>query len=111
MFWHILIVAVPTISSIAPGKGPTMGDFVIGITGTGFRVPPLPAFGQSTGINSVRVEVDGAPSVQVQVFDATFLTVLMPKHGVGNVPIRIDNLDVNGAPISGETVTFFFYYY
>ena len=104
-------MAVPTITQISPTTGPTLGDFVIGITGTNFHVPAVPAFGSSLpwgqqATPSVQVLIDGAPADNVQVFDSTFLTCAMPKHDVGQVPIVIKNLDSSsGVPIPGETVT------
>lgn len=103
-------MAVPTIAQISPTTGPTLGDFVIGITGTNFNVPAVPAFGTSLpwpqqGTPSVQVLVDGVPAENVQVFDSTFITCAMPKHAVGAVPIVVNNLDATGKPIAGETVT------
>lgn len=93
-------MAIPTIASITPTQGPTLGDFSVGIVGTGFRMPTL---GVTHG-NTVAVTVDGE-AVEAQVFDSTFVVILMPEHASGPIDIVVKNLDDNGAPIAGEVVT------
>ena len=81
---------------------------LVTITGTGFRTPyPLPS---SNGvlpepIPTVQVLFDGAEGDDVQVYSGTQLTVIAPAHDPGLSAVTIQNLDVSGAPISGETVT------
>lgn len=94
-------MSIPTITSITPTQGPTLGDFSVGIVGTNFRMPSL---GVTQG-NTVAVTVDGK-EVDAQVFDATFIVILMPEHDTGKVDIVVQNLDDDGAPIAGEVATF-----
>jgi hypothetical protein len=78
------------------------------LTGTNFRLPyPLPNVnGPYPDPNqTVRVTINGVVSDDVAVRSATSLECLTPPGNPGTATITIQNLDVNGNPISGEAVT------
>ncbi len=107
-------MGVPTIDLIAENVGPTGGYAFIVITGTNFKLPdPVSSTGPTTVPSPpVSVTFNGEPAVRIVVKDATELWVLTPPfHGIATedpippVPVTVTNLDSNGDPISGETVT------
>jgi hypothetical protein len=101
-------MAVPTFTSIDPALGPAGGRNTATIVGTNFRVP-------SSTEGTVKVEFDGIEALNVDVMSATELFVYIPPYrGEGDeaqsnpipkVDIRIYNIDDDGDPIVGETVT------
>jgi len=106
-------MAVPTITSLSPSRGPTAGRSYVEVTGTGFRVSPAPP---ATGVvpppdPTVAVTFGGRAATAVEVVDATLLSLRSPigDHGAGSTPLAADvvvtNLDDDGVPIPGETVT------
>lgn len=100
-------MAVPTFSSVTPTTGPAGGRNVLEITGTNFRVSP------TNGL-TVAVTVDGITAL-AEARSATLLHVVAPAFERPNsaalvdplptVDIVITNLDDDGDPIVGETVT------
>jgi hypothetical protein len=111
-------VAVPTIATVSPARGFTGGHGLVEITGTGFRTWTIPpATGRPTGgaaHPTVRVRFNTTPATDVMVISATRLLVRPPPsplpsttapYSEGTVAIEVTNLDDNGAPIAGETVT------
>jgi len=109
-------MAVPTITNISPATGPTGGRNLIIITGTNFKLPPVPAaLGPvaGTGVPTVRVTIGGESAIDVDVTGADQLRVLAPGfrgadtqvNPIVAVAIVVTNLDALGVPIPGETVT------
>ena len=110
-------MAVPTISSISPPVGPVGGKVLVEVLGTGFRVPPLPAYtgGPAVAMNpGVRVLFSTAVSPRVVVVSDTRLFVEVPQSpivpvppelGEGLVDLTVENIDNDGVLVSGETVT------
>lgn len=114
-------MTIPTITSISPTAGHTGGRTLVEITGTGFALPNVPA---STGPTSpvapsVSVTIGGSPALAVWVISSTLIRALTPIHDPSGVRSRakpddsdlpasdvvVQNLDANGDPIAGETVT------
>ncbi len=100
-------MAIPTVSACAPSTIFTGGQFVT-LTGTNFRLAyPAPIVGGVLPVPppTVSVTFDGVEAERVCVFSATELTCIAPPHDPGAVTIVVRNLDVAGAPISGEVAT------
>jgi hypothetical protein len=101
-------MAVPTFTSVSPAIGSAGGRNVVTIIGTNFLVPADPT-------ESVKVEFDGVNALRVDVMSATELRVIVPHfrgegsqayaNPIAKIPIRIYNIDDEGDPIAGETVT------
>lgn len=102
-------MAVPTITSVDPTIGPVFGRHAIDITGTNFRLPDPPTATGPTYLDpvvpTVAVEFDSESALGVEVLSATLLRVLVPSLDRGQHAITVTNLDNNGDPIPGETVT------
>jgi hypothetical protein len=109
-------MATPTITNIAPNSAWAGGGDLIVITGTHFREPVVPAYGDSQVVPhypTVTVLFGGVPAPKVYVESSTSLVVETPPCLVSadlsplpSVNITIQNIDDNGNPISGEIVTF-----
>lgn len=101
-------MAAPTIVSVSPSTVWTGGQ-LIDVRGTGFRLPaPAPAAqGRLPApLPTVSVTVGGEACSGVAVFDSTELTCFVPRHDVATgLDLVVQNLDDNGAPIPGESVT------
>lgn len=108
----------PTISAVTPSSGLTSGGTLVEITGTGFRVPDYPpAEGVTETPITVRVTFGGTEATVFGVVDEETLLVLTPSHDESGVPataqsaaitasdVTVTNLDDDGAPIAGESVT------
>jgi hypothetical protein len=100
-------MAVPTITSISPVTGPSVGFTLAEVVGTNFRVTPDPP---PTGpvpphLPTVSVLFGTVAAREVKVLSTTLLTALTPAHDVGLVSLVVKNLDDAGVPISGETAT------
>jgi hypothetical protein len=104
-----IAMAVPTITSVDPTIGPVFGRNAIEIAGTNFRLPPAPPATGPTYLDpivpTVAVEFDGEPALGVEVLADTLLRVLVPSLDRGQHAITVTNLDDDGDPIVGETVT------
>ena len=106
-------MAVPTIISVAPVTGATIGGYLLRVTGTGFRLPPAPPAGYVGGPApiTVVVKVGGVAATSVNVWSATLLDCLVPEYTGAPLAtsaaqaVQVMNLDDNGVPIVGETVT------
>ena len=68
----------PTIASVSPTSGTSLGGVVITVTGTNF----LPG---------AAVTVGGTPATEVQVVSATQLTARTPAHAAGAVAVAVTN--------------------
>lgn len=107
-------MATPVITSIAPARGPSSGQTLVTITGTGMRLPPPPP---GTGPTSGRVaptalvRIDGVPASRVTVRvdpdnppEGTIAMCLTPPGTPGAADLVLANLDDAGQPIAGELV-------
>lgn len=126
-------MATPSVIRLLPGgqpvgtptEGPTGGRSLVEIYGDGFRLPPTPpttgpSAPPSAGVVvadspvTVSVTFGGVPAVDVKVIRSNLLRVTSPisplpitepDWGAGAVDVTITNLDDNGDPIPGESVT------
>jgi hypothetical protein len=103
-------MAIPTITSIQPARGPSSGQTLLTIAGAGMRLPPPPpASGPTTGALPLTVEIriGGMPATRVLVRDdagVTIATCLTPPGTPGPADILLQNLDGAGQPIAREAV-------
>jgi hypothetical protein len=106
-------MAIPTITSIQPAHGPSSGQTLLTITGTGMRLPPQPPAGRPTTgrlPQTVEIRIGAMPATRVLVRedvtipDGTIATCLTPASAPGPADIVIQNLDGAGQPIAGEAV-------
>lgn len=101
-------MAAPTITSFSPATVWTGGQ-VVRITGTNFRLAAIPGYAYAgpypTPTPSVSVTVNGAAATAVRVLSATALECHLPPGAPGLATVVLTNLDDNGAPIVGESVT------
>jgi hypothetical protein len=96
-------MAIPTITSVSPNSGYTMGRKVIVITGTNFKqAAPAP----NAAVPTVKVLFGTAPALDVQVISSTIVECSSPVHDVGVVSVSLSNLNSNGTVIVGETATY-----
>jgi len=107
----------PTISAVTPALVHTGGGTLVEITGTNFRVPviPPPGGGVAAPVGpTVQVTFGGEAAQFVGVINSTRLIVRVPQsplpltppaYGEGSVDVVVTNLDPDGLPIAGESVT------
>ena len=108
-------MSVPTITSITPSSGLTIGLTPVKIVGTGFRTagstPPDDVDGTGVWQQTVSVTFDGIEADAVMVGESTSLWVTVPEYFGSplavpdSVDVVVTNLDDNGDAITGETVT------
>ncbi len=100
-------MAVPTISGVTPTVGPTMGRTMFEITGTNFRLPPVPPAGPTSKQSQQTVQVlfGVEEAVSVKVVSSTIARAVNRAIDPGVLGITLNNLDDSGVPIGGETVT------
>lgn len=99
---------IPTITNISPSRIFTGGQLIT-ITGTGFQtmypIDPATPHPWPMPAPTVSVTVAGRPAIRVRVWSATKITCLTVSADPGAATVVVRNLDANGAPISGETVS------
>lgn len=100
-------MAVPTIINVIPSGGPTSGWTLVEIYGSNFRLPPDPPEGGVAPVPgpTVRVEFGGTEAQEVKVISPIRLIALTAARDPGDVDVTVTNLDDDGEPIPGETVT------
>lgn len=112
-------MAIPTITSITPNAGPSVGGHNVVIVGTGFKVPTIVLGNPSTSdVPTVSVTFDGQACSVMKVLSSTQLEVLPPWYRsttrAGTPPAEAEKIfPVNvvvsnllaGAVIPGEIVT------
>jgi hypothetical protein len=107
-------MATPTITNVSPATGPAAGGNLVTLTGTNFKIPVLDFSIPTPAITpTVAVTVGGRAARRVDVISATEVRVLMPRlwhadpetDSYSASDIVLTNLDENGDPISGESVT------
>lgn len=107
-------MAIPTITSVTPSTGPVGGYAFTVINGTNFNLAPAQA---DTGPpvmlpDTISVTVGGFEALEIAQISATEVWILTPQFRgaaiddpIPAVDIVVTNLDSNGNPVSGETVT------
>lgn len=107
-------MAIPTITAVSPNTGPSGGYQFVVITGTNFNIAPAqPTTGPTTVIpDPVLVKINGDQVVKVYSASNSEVWVLTPPfHGtptddpLAAVSVSLTNLDIDGNPIAGETIT------
>lgn len=101
-------MAVPAVFTVTPERGPTRGDMIVEILGSGFQLPTIPAGpGPTSGElpATVRVLFNGEASPLVEVLSSSLLLVTVPAHELGQVNITVENIDDAGVVIPSETIT------
>ena len=77
----------PTIASVAPTAGSTVGGTTITITGTGF-------------LAGATVTVGGQAATGVSVVSGTSITAVTPAGSAGSVPVTVQNTDLQSATLA-----------
>lgn len=106
-------MAVPTITAVSPSTGPAAGGNLVEISGTNFRtVAATPAIPVVTPSPSVQVTVNGVAATYVFVASSTCMRFICPAYtgdafqaSFPAVAVAVQNLDDDGAAISGELAT------
>jgi hypothetical protein len=81
----------PTLASLAPSSGPTIGGTTVTLTGTNFGTGATVSFG-------------GTLATGVTVMSPTSLTAVTPAHAAGSVSVLVTNPDgQSGALANGYT--------
>lgn len=76
-------MAIPTVTSLTPATGLSLGDELVEIVGTGFNL---------AAAGTVRVFFDDLPAPSVGVASATLLLVRTPRAAPGAVTVRVENV-------------------
>lgn len=106
-------MAVPTISLVTPATGKTIGRELIEIYGTNFRLPIIPTtIPAPVQPPTVEVLFGSTLAQRVDVITDGRLIVITPPQAetvvsgdVSAIDITVRNIDDNGDPIAGESVT------
>lgn len=106
-------MAVPTITTITPNNGSTLGSELVEIYGTNFRTPVIPdTIPAPVQPPTVEVLFGGVKARRVGVANDNRLLVFTPPHAeatsggnVAGVDVVVRNIDDNGDPIAGEEAT------
>lgn len=111
-------MAVPSIISVTPDTGSTVGHTMVEIIGNDFREPTPQVPDPQTNItpaapDSVKVEFGGVEALEVFWISQGKLLAIAPPHaeavdGSNNligVDVVVSNIDDNGDVISGEVAT------
>ena len=81
----------PTVSSVTPDSGSTVGGSSITINGTGF-------------LANATVSLGGNPATSVTVDNSSTITALTPAHAAGPVNVVVTNTDAqSGTKVNGYT--------
>lgn len=86
-------VLPPTVTSISPSLGTSVGGTTVSVTGTGFSGSSTVTFGAVAGLN-------------VQVVDSAHLTVVSPSTAAGAVDVTVTTLGGTSATSTSDTFTF-----
>jgi len=108
-------MAIPTITAVAPGSGPTTGQNIVKIDGSNFRLPDTPpAEGPLGGPaqRTIKITIGGIVSDWAHAVDAGIIYARVPEWRGDYkltfpvaLDVRIANLDNTGAEIPGENAT------
>jgi hypothetical protein len=88
-------MTIPSLSNLTTASGPASGGAFVRLTGAGFAPRVTVLFGD-------------APATVLAVFAEPGLAVVdvrTPAHEPGLVPVTLQNLGPDGAPVPGETAT------
>ena len=102
---------IPTVTSMTPAVVRTAGRTLVEVIGTGFQIYPVVPDDAELPVPApkptVSVLVDGVEATDVEVAkeDGTRLFFVTPPHERGPVNVVVRNIDDDGVPIPGETVT------
>lgn len=88
-------MVVPTISSVTPNEGLSIGETLIRIVGTNFN-------NEASG-GTVNVLIGGVQAEEIQLINSTLIHCLSPGGEVGSVDVVVQNL--TGDPVVVESVT------
>ena len=83
-----MVLAAPTVTSVAASSGPAAGGTVVTITGTGFTATPTVTFG-------------GTAATNVMFVNATTITATTPAKTAGAVNIVVTNPDTQAGTGAG----------
>lgn len=105
-------MAVPTITSITPDSGLTLGRNQVEIIGTNFAVPvEFPETEDNSAFQSIKVFFGALQSPAAFAITATRAVAIVPTYlsdamGVGGdaVDVTLYNLDEDGVEVPGESV-------
>jgi hypothetical protein len=78
--------AAPTVNRVYDWSGPTTGNALVTITGTGFE--------HADPDNDVEVAFGGTPATAVNVIDSTTLQAITPARPTGTVAVTVRNPDL-----------------
>lgn len=100
-------MAVPTITTLTPALGPSMGRTLVDIAGTNFQLPPAPvATGPvPTPPPTVEVLFGTDLATNIKVISVTRILCLNPINDPVATDVTVRNIDSLGVVIPGETVT------
>lgn len=113
-------MAPPIVNLIRPARGWSAGGTFVQLDGNDFKMPAPPprVAGVEVPVPAPTVEVlfDGIPATSVQMISTAILRCTTPKHHPdrtlddgttlsGTVDVTVRNLDADGVPIPGESVT------
>jgi hypothetical protein len=82
------VSTAPTISSVAPGSGSTLGGTVIAVSGTNF-------------VTGATVSVGGTPATNVVFVNGSSITATTPAHAAGLVTVTVTNPDAQSGALAG----------
>lgn len=87
--------------------GPTQGRTLVHLVGTGFKVYPPPNPNGVTPVPAPTVEVlfGSEPAYEVQTESATSVWCLSPVNDPGACSVTVTNINADGSPVPGESVT------
>jgi len=105
-------MAIPTITSITPTTGSAIGGALVVITGTNFRTRSVTYEVPQAAENATVSVRFGTVEAEAWAESTTHVLALVPQY-LGSaeleafvaVGITVENLDDDGNPIAGETVT------
>jgi len=107
-------MAVPTITSVFPDTGSTMGKNIVLIQGTNFKVPvhPVDPEEQGPAQKTVKVTFDDVECELADAFTDTLIRARVPIYAGSfdvtyplSQDVRVANLDDSGVEIPGENAT------
>jgi len=82
-----IVSPAPAVTSISPASGPTAGNTLVTITGTGF-------------LAGATAKVGGATCTSPTVVSVTTITCRTPAHVVGAADVRVTNTDAQSSTLS-----------
>ena len=90
---YITVIARPAVTALSPTKGPTTGNTLVTITGTGFTGATAVKFGTKAGTSKT-------------VVSATKITIRSPAHAAGIVNVTVTTPGGTSAISSADRFTY-----